>query len=589
MTSRRFLLTALVVCLASSAGLGQFRLKSVARLPFGFPWPIVRLVLGDTDHDGCGEIIYWTGPPLRWEIVEYRPVNNYRIVQTRVGMYPFPESLIIGNFQPCDIDDIDRDGRTDLVGEVAYSDGSRNRLALATVESRDSSSYPDSLNWWTVTPNSADQAGSEGIFFDLDRDSAPEILSNWGDSTAVLRNVGSNRESLVCLVPVGPDGTRFTVDDYDQNGRMDYTFKFGQDDYVAEFAGGNTYALVCSLHTGNVNVFDRFGGHDVDHNGRAEFFEVDIIGIGGMKDQHTLYQFEATGEHTYSCYSVDTAASFMNADGRSICADVDGDSLEEVVWSIGDRIHILKATGPHQYMRVSTWRRPSGIVCVCNAADFNGNGYKEIYAGGDTGSYVLEVEAIKVLYPDTTGHLVGGDTCQIRWRVFTPPRCDSVSLFLRSDTTIVNGFYRLDTIAHGLSPSESTYSWVVPDTTLDSARILAIAYGPGWQFDESDNPFRIAPAGMQEARVARPLDWALSVWPNPASGKTRVSFDVPRKAVVHVGLYDAAGRLAEEYASGELEPGRYQAAVRKGLAPGVYFLQLGAAGRQVATKLVVLR
>jgi hypothetical protein len=129
----------------------------------------------------------------------------------------------------------------------------------------------------------------------------------------------------------------------------------------------------------------------------------------------------------------------------------------------------------------------------------------------------------------------------------------------------------------------------VPDTTLDSARILAIAYGPGWQFDESDSPFRIAPAGMQEARAASPQDWALSVWPNPVSGKTRVSYDVPRRAVVHVGLYDAAGRLAEEYASGELGPGRYHAAVRRGLAPGVYFLRLNAAGRQAATKLAVLR
>jgi hypothetical protein len=552
----------------------------------GSVWACRRLILGDTDNDGLGEIVYWTAPPIRWEIVEYRPVNRYVVVQSLLGVDPVPESIVIGNLRVYDVGDIDHDGKSDLVGKVLYRQGSEGRVALCTVESRDSLSYPDSLNWWVDTPDLA--IGGEALYADLDRDSSPEILDRWGESTAVFENVGDDRESLVCTVPVNPGEARFTVDDYDQNGRMDYTFKWGYKTYVDEYQSGNNYAQVCSVYTGTISVYDRFGGHDVDHNGKPEFFEVNVRGVGGMKDRHTLYQFEATGEHAYACDSVDTATSFMNARGLSLCADIDGDGLEEIVWSIGDRIHILKATGPHQYERVSTWRRDSGVFSVCNAADFNGNGYKEIYVGGDTGSFVLEVECIRVLNPDTAVVLRAGDTCEIRWQLFQPPRCDSVSLFMRCDTTLVNGFYRFDTIVTGLSPTESTYNWVVPSTALDSNRILAIAYGPGWQFDESDRAFRIAPAGVTGPTVPPPREWSLSVNPNPARGAFAVRYDVPRRCRVSVGVYDVDGRLMKTLAGGVLTAGRYQAALTPPVLPaGVYFVRLDNGDTRITRKVVL--
>jgi hypothetical protein len=581
------LLAALLLGIAVGPGLAQLQLKRVARLPLGSVWPCYRLVLGDTDRDGLGEIIYWTSRPLRWEIVELRPVNRYEVVQSLVGMSPVPESIVIGNFWPYDIGDIDRDGRTDLVGKVLYRQGSEGRVALCTVESRDSISYPDSLNWWVVTPDLA--VTCEALLYtDLDRDSSLEILTQWGESTAVFENVGDDRESLVCTVPVNPGEARFTVGDYDQNGRMDYAFKWSLETYVDEYQGGHNYAQVCSIYTGTINVYDRFGGHDVDRNGRPEWFEVNVMGVGGMRDRHALYQFEATGEHTYTCDSVDTATSFMNARGRSLCADVDGDSLEEIVWSVGDRIHVLKATGPHQYEKVSTWRRDSGVISVCNAADFNGNGYKEIYVGGDSSSVVLEVECVRVMVPNGGQTFAPGDTCTIRWRVFTPPRCDSVSLFLRSDSITVNRFYRLDTIAIGLSPSESTYSWVVPDTTLDSAWIVAIAYGPGWQFDESDRAFAVLPSGVAEVPQALPTAWSLAVGPNPARGALAVSYDVPHRGRVSLDVYDANGRLALTLAEGLTMPGRYHMTLPPVTLPaGVYFVNLDTGDKRISRKVVL--
>jgi len=165
-----------------------------------------------------------------------------------------------------------------------------------------------------------------------------------------------------------------------------------------------------------------------------------------------------------------------------------------------------------------------------------------------------------------------------------------VSLFLRSDTTTVNGFYRLDTIAHGLSPTESTYSWVVPDTSLDSARITAVAYGPGWQFDESDSTFAISPEAVDERASTAPLVWSLSVSPNPAHGAFGVCLDVPRDCHAAVRLYDVGGRLLRSIIAGRVAPGRYEQKVSVGILPaGVYFVEADGLDGRMAVKVQLSR
>lgn len=198
---------------------------------------------------------------------------------------------------------------------------------------------------------------------------------------------------------------------------------------------------------------------------------------------------------------------------------------------------------------------------------------------------------MRVLYPDTTTVLNPGDTCLIRWRIYTPPRGDSVSLFLKTDTTSYPGerFWRLDTIATGLAPTESSYSWVVPDALHAWAKVLAIAYGPGWQYDESDSAFAIIPSGISTQPPVLVRDWALSVSPNPAAGRATVRLDVPRKTSVRVCLYGPDGRIAKGLMSGEVGPGRYAAEVRTSAAlpPGVYFCTLDNGDKRISRKVVL--
>jgi hypothetical protein len=221
----------------------------------------------------------------------------------------------------------------------------------------------------------------------------------------------------------------------------------------------------------------------------------------------------------------------------------------------------------------------------------------DIVVSGGGHTWVFEMEALKILTPNGGDSLTPGETCRVRWCLYTPPRCDSVSLFLRTDTT-----WFLDTIATGLSPADSTFDWVVPPGPIDSCRVVAIAYGPGWQFDESDAPFRILPGGVAEAATVRVCDWALSVSPNPAPGRAVVRCDVPVASDVSLSLYDATGRKVEVLASGLRAPGRYSVHLgglghdpksadgfRSCPAPGVYFVRLETRGVRIGSKVVLTK
>jgi hypothetical protein len=127
---------------------------------------------------------------------------------------------------------------------------------------------------------------------------------------------------------------------------------------------------------------------------------------------------------------------------------------------------------------------------------------------------------------------------------------------------------------------------------VEPCHVVVFAYGPGWQYDESDSAFKIITLGAAEAPAPVPLVWSLSVSPNPAHGQAQVRYSVPHRASVRVGLYDAAGRLVRDLAKSEHEPGWYvmPLSVPGEAGPGgIYFLRLEAGGWQAEQKVVLAR
>jgi hypothetical protein len=165
--------------------------------------------------------------------------------------------------------------------------------------------------------------------------------------------------------------------------------------------------------------------------------------------------------------------------------------------------------------------------------------------------------------------------------------------------------WNLDTIARGLRATDTLCRWVVPASVPDTGRIVVIAYGPGWQYDISDSVIDFTGGGVVEGVRNVPLQWSLSVSPNPARGAFTVSYDVPglgAKAgtvpqsartrgtvpVFALCIYDAGGRLVRSLTEGDVPPGRYEARLSSGALPaGVYFCTLRAEGKRFSRKFIL--
>ncbi len=577
----------------------EYRLSLRARLASGtYGRAGGNVLCCDSDHDSLQELIFWTGTiyptdPLRWEVWEYRPVNHFVLAFADTGGYPYPPGITTGNFRPFDVGDIDQDGLTDMLGVnwdfVPTCDSLYN--VLVVMESPDSFSYPESMVWSYRYAHAMASVAPPMITPDLDRDGRKELLFAAGSESVgagIWENVADDSNVLVWNRHRG-HGFAFTCGDFDQDSSREFVTAdiAGLGTSVYECTGADQYELVFVDTMHLPNAHDVFSGNDLDQDGRPEFF---VRFWDHITDTLYLYMWEgAAGNNRYQHVLVDRKVRRSNGDARSTCGDMDGDGVEELVWALPRDVFVYKAIGNNQFQEVWQWWDDLGRTecLLTNVHDMNGNGYNDLVCAGNGRVSMFEVEAIRVTWPDTLGELRSGDTCEMRWRIYTPPRCDSVSLFLKTDTVVPTGerFWRLDTIVTGLAPTESSYAWVVPDTEVAWAKVLAIVYGPGWQFDESDSAFAIVPAGIAAGNPLPPREWTLSVSPNPAAGRAVVRYDVPVASEVRLSLYDASGRVVSELASGQHLPGRYSVQLRWS---GVYFVRFETPSTIVSRKVILI-
>jgi hypothetical protein len=599
--------------LVAAWGQSSWRIRQVADIESGMIG-YGDVALGDTDGDSLAELSFWTDTPgqrvWRWETWEYRVMNRYELVkaETCIGIPEPPPGMSKGTFVPCDIGDADNDGLIELLGvneSLFYTgpqiDSVRNYVCI--YESPDSAAYPDTLVWSHYYSTNGDLGPHMWYSGDLDRDGRKDIVFSASSWTYVLENRGDNQNELVWQSPLWKAGYNYAFDDFDQDSAREFVFsdmEWNGYVYVYECDGDDHYVLTDSVLHYWPNGYDVFSGNDLDQDGKPEFYVV----YQRINPYSCFYicMYEAVANDSYEGTLVDSIVGGGISDAEhSVCSDIDGDGIEEMLVSYNAGIRVYKATGNNQFHWVWQWSNPTpgAREAYIQAHDINRNGYPDIVVSGNSRTWVFEMEAVNVLAPNGGESLAPDDTCLIRWRIYTPPRCDSVSLFLKTDTTVHPGewFWRLDTIATGLAPTDSTFEWVVPPGPVESCRVVAIAYGPGWQYDESDAPFRILPGGVAEVRPLRVRDWALSVYPNPAGERAVVRFDVPVASDINLSLFDASGRQVTELASGLHQPGRYSIPLRPRilstdpciLPSGIYFVRLDAPRFTMVRKAAFMR
>jgi hypothetical protein len=576
------------------AGLATFctatSMRRIARIPSGPPADFYgRVVCCDSDHDSMLELIFSTGgtvnppEPQRLEVWEHQGWNRFRLVFADTGAYPDPPGITIGNSIPFAAGDVDGDGLTDIVCITIEPDSANPEKAyddVITIESPDGSSYPCSLSWYfrydsnTVIP--------QPTYYppDLDQDGHKEITMAGG---WIWENTGNNQNNFIWR----GFGHSYTFGDFDMDGKMNFASASLNSNglvVVWECTGDDQYQTVYRDTVYQPNGADLFTTNDIDGDGKPEFY---VAYENVPRGKMYLYMWEMTGDDEYARMLVDSVG-FSGTDwGRvSECGDIDADGTDECIWTTPDVIKMYKVIGNLEPKEVWNWYNDHGGFrsLVSTVYDINNDGYNELITAGNAKISIFEIDAVDLLSPNG-GSCNVGDTVPIRWATHSPPYCDSLSLFLRRDSS-----WLLDTIAHGLSSTDTLYRWVVPAGVPETARVVVIAYGPGWQFDMSDSVIYLTGGGVAEGTRNVPLPWSLSVSPNPARGAFSVCYGVPRQSRVSVGVYDAGGRLVRSLCDGDVAPGRYEVRLPFGVLPaGIYFLRLDTPGFRVVKKAVVAR
>ncbi len=592
----------ILTLLIFTVGSSQLFLKEIVHINAGSHGSgYGHILCGDTDNNELNELIFKRNQNgyITLQVWEYCPTNRYELVWFAVGGEPPPPGgILVGNFSPHDINDIDDDSLTDLVGgnwEYLPKFNETTWFLASTQESPDSISYPESLSWYY---RCATQDNGSSFYYtgDLDRDGRKEIMKAVPTlelGMTIWENVSNNQNQVVwnCTTRT-VDGCNFTFGDFDLDSRNEFiTAGLGSLGrvFVWENTGPDSYELVFVDTVRHPNGSDVFSGKDLDGDGKPEFLVCFAQNVGGSTFDYYLYMWETTGNNTYERNLIDIFRAPWNWSARSKCGDIDGDGIEEIVWSIGSKVFIYKATGNNQFQRLWEWTHPYVSCSQVNIYDMNQNGYNEIVITGWDDTWLYEIEAVRLINPNGGQNFLPGDSVLIQWQKFYPPRCDSFSLHYTTD----NGS-SYNPIANGISAQESTYNWIVPYTPSESCRVKVTAYGPGTQFDESDALFTIQPSGLEDTllNVDQPL--TLKINPNPS--KSDVSFQIRDAGVRKLTLkvYNLSGEIVKTYAltskNQKLITLDWDGRDNKGkrLPTGIYFYQLESDDFKTMKKMVRL-
>ena len=126
-----------------------------------------------------------------------------------------------------------------------------------------------------------------------------------------------------------------------------------------------------------------------------------------------------------------------------------------------------------------------------------------------------------------------------------------------------------DSGGNGICCTNGNGTYILVDATNSN---LIIAQGGSFGYSESGQ-FRIIGVGIESPDMKN----VLSVFPNPFSGKTTISFYLQGQENVTFSVFNSTGQLVRSEEKGLLLAGKHEFVLESnGLAPGIYLLELRA-------------
>lgn len=103
--------------------------------------------------------------------------------------------------------------------------------------------------------------------------------------------------------------------------------------------------------------------------------------------------------------------------------------------------------------------------------------------------------------------------------------------------------------------------------------------------------FHVRPVGVEEVPKISPSEFALAGnFPNPFNNSTNIEFSLQKEMPITLQVFDIAGRLVGNLASGMHASGEHTVAWdAQGVSSGIYFVNLTAGGHTKTSKMVLLK
>lgn len=121
------------------------------------------------------------------------------------------------------------------------------------------------------------------------------------------------------------------------------------------------------------------------------------------------------------------------------------------------------------------------------------------------------------------------------------------------------------------------------DTVLFRFRLSANATVNGWGWSIDDLYIQQAPTGVEPE-----VTYNLAVYPNPTTGKVKLTYSLTQATDVNVVVYDLTGRVVMQKALGNKTAGAHEEELNLAARPGQYILQLQTKLKNESVRVVVI-
>ncbi len=191
-----------------------------------------------------------------------------------------------------------------------------------------------------------------------------------------------------------------------------------------------------------------------------------------------------------------------------------------------------------------------------------------------------------VVFPNGGETLPGGSQQMIRWQTIGTG-------FARFRILFARNYIFNDTIAHNVSPDETTYNWTIP--TINSNRCIIMVQmidssSSIISYDYSNGYFTIITTGIEEFAILNSKCNTLEISPNPVKSLTAIRYSLLAESKVTLQLCDISGRLVKTLVNENKKSGNYYMTINtKTLFAGVYFLSFQTESKRIIERVVMVK